>query len=308
MLRGRLAALALAATLTFAACGGDSDPFPDVVTLGEGEIFPSILNSSLAVGENRFVLRLDDVNEERVLGAAVRLRFYDLDESDDEVAFETDARFVPIELGYVDELSDGARETTGNDGVYVAQVSFAHAGDWGVKVRATVGDDELDEAPFRFNVLEHTVEPAFGDEAPRSRQATTADGSSIEEIDSSFPPRPGMHDLTIAEAIASTGPIVVAFAPPAYCPSRLCAPVMDTVMDPLAAKYAGRAHFIHVEPYVLRDLRTGFIFTETPVLREWRLPSEPWIFVIDREGRISAKFEGVISLDEVEAALVAAIG
>jgi hypothetical protein len=169
-------------------------------------------------------------------------------------------------------------------------------------VRATVNGETLDDAPFRFNVLERSIEPAVGDAAPRSVQATTAT-EPLAEIDSSSPPRPAMHNITIADAIASGMPGVVAFATPAYCTSRVCAPVMDTVMDPLAEEYGERAHFIHVEPYVLRDLRNGFRFTDTAVLREWQLPSEPWIFVLDGDGRIAAKFEGVTALDEVRDAL-----
>jgi peroxiredoxin len=45
-----------------------------------------------------------------------------------------------------------------------------------------------------------------------------------------------------------------------------------------------------------------------PATREWQLRSEPWVFVIDRQGRIAAKFEGIMALEEVEAALLAVLG
>lgn len=305
----RLAFGAIAfATGLLVGCGGgnNGERFPDVVTLGEGEVFPNITNSSVAVGDNRFALQLFGADDEPVLGAAVHLRFYDLAESDRQPAFEANARFIPIQTGYVDELSGGTREVTGEDGVYVANVRFPRDGSWGVFVRVTVNGQTLKDAPFRFNVLERSVEPAVGEAAPRSVQPTTAT-QPIAEIDSSSPLRPAMHDITIADAIASGVPSVIAFATPAYCTNRLCAPVMDAVMDPLAAEYAGRAHFIHVEPYVLRDLRDGFRFNETPAVRDWRLPSEPWIFVVGADGRIAAKFEGVTAADEVRAALEAAL-
>ena len=112
-----------------------------------------------------------------------------------------------------------------------------------------------------------------------------------------------MHTTTIADALASGKPLIVAFATPAFCTSRVCAPVMDTVMDPLSAAYGDRATFIHVEPYDLAPLRQSNIMQPVRATTEWRLQSEPWIFVVGRDGRIAAKFEGITSQAEVEGAL-----
>ena len=306
----RLCALALA-VFALTACGGSAgnDDFPKVVTLGDSEIYAGILNTSVTVGENRLVIELADRADEPILGAEVHLRFFDLTGDDAVLTSETDARFVAVERAYIDEQSPGKpRETTGTDGAYVARAAFARAGVWGMKVRVTRDDRTYDEFPFRFSVRERSDEPMLGESAPPSVQATIAVVPSIEDIDSSYPPRPYMHDLTIADAVASGRPAVVAFATPAYCRSRLCAPVMDTVMDPLYAEYGADAAFIHVEPYELRDLRAGFVENPVPATREWRLRSEPWVFVIDRQGRIAAKFEGIMALEEVEAALLAALG
>jgi hypothetical protein len=305
--------MALAAvTLVFAACegsGASHDEFPRVVTLGEGEVFPSVLNTALAVGENRLVLALDDADDERILGAAVQLEFFDLNGDAPQRAFDATARFVPVELSYIDEQSGGAREVVGDDGVYVAYVDFTRAGDWGMNVRVTEADgNALERAPSRFNVRDRTPEPMVGEPAPASVQPTLATEPDINEIDSSEPPRPHMHGLTIADALASGRPSVIAFATPAFCFSRTCAPVMDSVMDGLYARYADRANFIHVEPYVLRDLRNGLRQTALPVTREWRLESEPWVFVVDSSGRVAGKFQGVVAVDEVESVLLAALG
>jgi hypothetical protein len=117
-----------------------------------------------------------------------------------------------------------------------------------------------------------------------------------------------MHDITIAAALERDKPVVVAFATPAYCRTRMCAPVMDTIMDPLYERYHDRATFIHVEPYVLRDLRAGFVQNPVPATREWGIQSEPWVFVVGRDGRIAGKYQGPIALDEVESVLQRALG
>jgi hypothetical protein len=38
-------------------------------------------------------------------------------------------------------------------------------------------------------------------------------------------------------------------------------------------------------------------------MRQWHLRSEPWTFVVGRDGRIKATFEGSVSAGELEAAV-----
>jgi len=313
LLRSPVVAVAVVLTLfgvSVSACGSDKESdeeFPEVVSLGKGEIFPAILNSSLTLGPNRLVLSLTDSEDEFVPNAEVHLRFYSLKGDEPELRFESDARFIPVELSYIDEQAPTPEPTrAGSSGAYVANVEFDATGAWGVRVEATV-EGARHEAPFRFDVRERSEEPMIGEQAPPSLQPTIASVAAVEEIDSSFPPRPHMHDITIADALATGKPLVIAFATPGYCTMRLCAPVMDTVMDPLYAKYGEQAHFIHVEPYVLADLRAGFMFNPVPATREWGIGTEPWVFVVGRDGTVLAKFEGVMAADEVEATLQEAL-
>jgi hypothetical protein len=249
-------------------------------------------------------MKLTDRDDNAVLDANVHVRYYNLNNDKTTFLSEADARFIPIALSYVDEQS-GTNETvnTGDDGVYVSYANFTEGGDWGVEISIERDGKRLDPVPFRFNVLDASVEPAIGDPAPPSVQMVLANVGSVEEIDSSSPPRPAMHGLTIADAITSGKPSVIAFATPAFCRTRTCAPVMDGVMDPLAATFAGRVNFIHVEPYVLRDLRQANVENPVPATREWRLGTEPWVFVVDQQGKVAAKFEGIMARDEVESIL-----
>jgi hypothetical protein len=40
----------------------------------------------------------------------------------------------------------------------------------------------------------------------------------------------------------------------------------------------------------------------------WNLPSEPWLFAVNRRGRIAARIEGAFSARELERAVAAARG
>ena len=46
----------------------------------------------------------------------------------------------------------------------------------------------------------------------------------------------------------------------------------------------------------------------SPVIEEWGLPSEPWTFLVDAEGRVAAKFEAFTSVEELQEALLKTMG
>ena len=57
--------------------------------------------------------------------------------------------------------------------------------------------------------------------------------------------------------------------------------------------------FIHVEIYKDNDPAKGV----NRWVKEWRLPTEPFTFVVDRTGVIRAKLEGAFSVAELERAV-----
>ncbi len=290
------------------ACGGGSTnagavSFPTVQTLGGCTVCPDVRNTALAVGPNRVLIGLTDDNSRPILDAKVHARFYDLNGDEPVLTSQAETVFEPVQLSYVNEDAGGQKTVTGDDGVYVAHATFARSGSFGVQLDVTRGGKTLKPIPFTFSVRDKTPEPAIGDPAPASVQMTTATQPDITQIDSSSPPRPAMHNITVADALKTGRPLVIAFATPAFCTSRMCGPIMDTVMDPLAAKYGGRAIFIHIEPYDLKAERDTGEQIAVPATRQWGLESEPWIFVVDAHGRIAAKYEGIASAAEVGAAL-----
>jgi hypothetical protein len=298
-----LAVLALLVATFAASCrsGDDGPDFPEVITVGKGDLFPGIINSGLGVGQNRVSMQLIDRDDNVLLDAKLRVRYFNLNSDKPRLVSESAARLITSELAFIDENHDFERTVTGTGGAYVTYATFDEPGTWGAEITIERAG-KTTVVPYRFNVLEKSIEPAIGDAAPASVQATTA-SEPLAEIDSSFPPRLAMHTTTVADALRSGKPIVIAFATPAFCTSRTCAPVMDNVMDPLFQQYRDRAVFIHIEPYVLRDLRTANARNPVPAFLEWRLESEPWIFVVGGDGRIRARFEGIVALDEVQSVL-----
>lgn len=138
--------------------------------------------------------------------------------------------------------------------------------------------------------------PDVGDPAPRIHTPTTDDVGQISEIDTRIPPD-SMHGTDFADVVGKE-PILIVFATPQLCLSRVCGPTVD-IVEQVKAEFGDRAAFIHMEVYNENDANKGL----RPQLRAYHLPTEPWAFIIDRDGRISARFEGAFGADELATAL-----
>ncbi|MEP6976666.1 MAG: hypothetical protein ABI948_01285 [Thermoleophilia bacterium] len=151
-----------------------------------------------------------------------------------------------------------------------------------------------------IDVKSRSVSPALGARAYPSRTPTLAAvGGRAALITTRRPPDRALLRDSIAGSLASHAPFVVVFATPKFCTSRACGPVVD-VVDSVRKRFAGRGvRFIHVEIYRGNDSQNGL----NRWVREWCLPSEPWTFVVGRDGRIKAKFEGSVSAGELASAV-----
>jgi hypothetical protein len=148
-------------------------------------------------------------------------------------------------------------------------------------------------------VRPRTKSPPVGALAPRSATPTLRTEPDVSKLTTSDPPDRELLRYSIAESLAARVPFVVAFATPQFCVSRTCGPVVD-VVDLVRGEFGGSGiRFIHVEVYRDNDPAKGL----NRWMREWGLPSEPWVFLVGRDGRIKAKFEGSVSLAELRAAV-----
>lgn len=142
--------------------------------------------------------------------------------------------------------------------------------------------------------------PDVGDMAPRIHTPTADEVADISEIDTRIPPD-SMHDVDFADVLGKK-PILLVFATPQLCQSRVCGPVVD-IEEEVKSRIGDQAAFIHMEVYNDNEIPKGV----RPQLRAFNLETEPWAFVVDRTGQISARFEGAFGAEELTQALEAAI-
>jgi hypothetical protein len=182
-----------------------------------------------------------------------------------------------------------------HSGLYRATVDFAHEGTWWVSVTPE-GGPPLAEFPVTVHAVPRT--PAVGTPAPRSDTATAAD-AALETISTDDDPDPRFYELSVADAVTSGRPSVIVFATPRFCTTAVCGPTLDDIKAIVPDH--PQVNFVHVEVFTNLDDPDNLALV--PAVTEWGLPTEPWVFVVDADGIVTGRFEGVVAADEIAALL-----
>jgi len=185
--------------------------------------------------------------------------------------------------------------------VYSAQLDFPRQGGW--RVAAVVRDaGELRGGLLpSVEVGEFHRIPRVGQRAPAIHTPTAQDvGDDLSKITTRVPPDT-QNKVDYAEALGKE-PIVLLFATPQFCQSRVCGPVVD-VAEQAKSEHRDEAAFIHMEIYDDNDPARGV----RPQVRAFHLPSEPYLFTIDKRGVVRDAIEGAFGLKLMHEAVDKAI-
>jgi hypothetical protein len=175
--------------------------------------------------------------------------------------------------------------------VYSADIDFNSDGEWRIAALIKRGDEVAATLLPSASVGEFKRVPRVGQPAPRIHTPTAADsGGDLSEITTRIPPDT-QNKADYADVLGKE-PIVLLFATPQFCQSRVCGPVVD-VAEQVKEQYGDEVAFIHMEIYNDNDPDKGV----RPQVKAFGLPSEPWLFAIDRRGVIQAEIEGAFGVD-----------
>ncbi|MSQ25365.1 MAG: hypothetical protein EXR49_03685 [Dehalococcoidia bacterium] len=278
--RRTLAALSLIAAIVIAACGSTSPtPAPAVPSLDAFDV--RVGSSDIALGPNRLLLGIFTRDGTPLGKATVLIRFFALDS-----ATPSTARGESSAL-YLGDAPDAPQA------LYAARVNLDHTGGW--EAEATLSKPGAAPVVKRagFRVKANPDVPFPGQPAPASVNQTI-DATPIEQLTSQRPPGdPDLYRLTIANALAQQKPLLVVFSTPAFCQSRTCGPQMEAVQR-IKAHYAAQMNFIHIEIFDRPDLLIQGQGTQRlrQTVVEWRLPTDPWAFLVTAQGAVYERFEG----------------
>ena len=139
--------------------------------------------------------------------------------------------------------------------------------------------------------------PTVGQRPPDIQTDTLATvHGDIGLLTTRVPPE-SMHSVSFNQVLGKR-PVALLFSTPALCISRVCGPVTDILVE-LQHEYGKRITFIHEEVYVNNDPAKGL----RPQLHAFHLQTEPWLFVVDSKGVITARLQGAFGIDEARQAL-----
>ncbi len=310
-----LAATAAALALAASGCGGSGDPprpAPEAAEFpaAKGKTINQILEGSGAkptklvvapaarefeVGSNRYSFGVFTTGNEQIDDADVALYFARDENSPVEGPLPAKVSSLETKPAYRAQGTEGPGEATT---VYVVpKVEFDQPGPW-LAIAMLKGPNGLEASRVPSpSVARHSRIPAVGERAPAIETPTAASvGGDLSKIDTRIPPDQ-MHKVNFAAALGKK-PIVLVFATPALCQSRVCGPVVDVVQQ-VADKYGEEADFIHMEVYNENDPNKGI----RPQLEAFHLQTEPWTFLVDRDGVIRDRIEGAYGVFELEQAM-----
>ena len=318
-----LLALTLAA-FAFAACGGDdaddgaAPPAPEppaaspadfppasgkdlaALTKGlkEGAILAPASATSMKPGTgNRFAFAIVDRANKQIDVSQVAVYTARPDGTQLRGPFVARKESLDVDTAYrsAQTSSDLANGKT----FYVAKPEFGSAG-----AQIAVGLVRLDgrlvvaDSPMALRVGAKNGPPDVGEKAIRVHTLTPPDvGGDLVKLTTRDPPAPELLGTDFADVVGKR-PVVLLFATPALCASRTCGPVVD-IAEQVRAQNGKGVVFIQQEIYEDNDPGKSV----RSQVAAWRLPTEPWAFVIDRTGKIAERFEGVFSTGELARAV-----
>ena len=312
----------LAAGALLAGCGGSSKPnrpppqpeptgqpadFPsatgktvnDLASMADGKgpvLAPSV--SLLRKGVNRYGFALFDTARKQITGAEVALYTIRADGSGVRGPYVARSESLAVKPQFQSQTV--AQDSGAAKSVYVADVPFKRNGK-----QAIIAIAKLDGRLLITNGAPANVTPSGSGQPPDPgqraisvhTQTLTDVGGDAAQLDTRRPFAKDLLQTDLADVLGKQ-PVVITFATPLLCASRVCGPVVDIVEQVKAGAPKGVA-FIHQEIYKDNKADEGV----RSQVADWKLASEPWTFVIDRSGKVSARFEGAFSTGELERAV-----
>jgi hypothetical protein len=169
-------------------------------------------------------------------------------------------------------------------------VNFSRPGFWTLIAETTTQSRLIGTTYIQVKAKGHADTKIPGDTAIPSVTPTVANNEGVSPICTRKPPC-DMHQITLKDAIGSGKPTAFFVGTPEFCQSRNCGPSLDELLA-VENNLHGQANFVHAEVYLNDQTQTIEHQIPSPTFKEWGFQSEPWLFVIDRNGVIASRFEG----------------
>ena len=279
--------LVIVAALVLAAC--EESQNRRVVTSSEAAFVPVIESSDVFVGVPRLVLTLleRDAQPEFPQGATFLIRYFEPTEGGIKFHSEAELQIIDVE---------GFRYLVANP------VPFRMPGVWAVAVTVELPDDRAESSPrLPLQVHRQSRAPSAGDRAPLVDTPTLSTGM-LESLEEGGAPDSvlSLYEHSALELINRGEPFLIVWSTPDRCAGRLaCAVALEQAR--LIAEQNDIA-VIHVSPFG-RPRRPTLQALIDAANEAWSIEAEPQFYIVNSAGVVAARFEIVVELSELEAAV-----
>lgn len=198
---------------------------------------------------------------------------------------------------------------------YVATLEIPAPGAWRLEVTARAGAVPIRGTTGLLTALDASATPAVGGPAPRFHTPSLADVTDARLVTTDPVPDLRLSRRSTTDALAEGTPFVIVFDSYRFKVTAACGRALS-IAKYLVDRWPA-VTFIHHEPY-----RYSLV-TETPVLEgslsdprltdvavaygldqaPWDARSMPWVFIVDGDGVVRARYQGVVGTDDLDVIL-----
>lgn len=317
-----LALALLAAVMVASGCGGDDSggqpappparaaDFPKANGKSLGQLFQSLgkgpvlapSGQEFRTGKQRFGFALFKPDRSQITNASVALYVAPMGGAATGPYL---ARYEDLSVKPQFQSRQTATDPNAAKSIYSAQIPFDKPGRYQVLGIAKQGKKlvaaTLPQAGIVVKKAADDPIPAVGTAPPRIHTPTLTDvGGNAAAIDTRLPPS-SMHDVDFADVLGKK-PVMLIFATPQLCQSRVCGPVVDLAEQVKAKSSNSDVAFIHMEVYNDNRIDKGI----RPQMAAFHLQTEPWLFTFNKQGKVAARIEGAFSERELDEAIAKA--
>lgn len=258
--------------------------------------------SVMEPGRNRYGFAIFDTARKQIAGAPVAIYVSRKDGTGLRGPFVARSESLRVKPQF--QSLSSSQDPDSAKSVYVASVEVPRKGTYLAAAVVRLDGRNVVTSPFEFKAGASGGPPRPGEQAPKVHTPTLSDvAGDAARISTREPAAKSLLQDDLFDVYGKR-PVALLFATPALCQSRVCGPVVDVLAQAQAEDSTGKAAYVTNEIYEENRVDRGL--RSQPAA--YRIPTEPWLFVLDANGRVVERIEGAFSVEEVKRAVARAGG
>ena len=260
---------------------------PESTKKVELNLIATLGSSDIAVGSNRLIIGIQNPQRNTITANKISIDFFQEENNTSVFKFSNEGYFI--------------NWPNSKSGIFTTTVDFDTPGDWLAEITPQDGEYKNQKARIVIGVKSISSTPKVGDKIPKTNNLVAINTEELKNITSDINPLFELYNKGVDEILLSKEkPLLLLFATPGQCKSFTCGPQIN-IIKTLHENYRKDMYFVHIEVYDMQSRNSEGEFTEiSSVIKHWNLPSEPWVFLINKEGIITDKFESFVPQIELE--------